>query len=291
MNGRFERGAIAPMARALCKTLRFLLPGIAPLLLAGCMEIETVVRVNPDGSGTITERRVMSNEIMDMMREMAPAGEPVEFYNEQELRDAATGFGEGVTYVSAENVETDFGKGYTAHYAFTDVNRIRIGQDPGDKMPDGGMTEGGETPDEGDFTTFTMQPGNPATLVIHWPVDKNGAESVVIAGEVSADEPAAQQSPEEQEAAMEMMKMAFKDMRMSMHVEVAGQVVDSNATHLDGNRVTLVDFAFAELLDSEEAMKTMASSNNQNLADMKELMALIPGLKMELEPEISIVFE
>jgi hypothetical protein len=289
MKNRFGWGLIASMARAGHKVLGILLLGIAPLILAGCMEIETVVRVNPDGSGTITERLVMSNEIIEMMAGMAPEGQPVELFNEQELRDAAPGYGEGVTYASAENVETEFGKGYEASYAFTDINKIRVGQDPGEKMPGAGGME--EEAEDGDFTTFTMQPGDPAQLVIHWPVDQNKPETVQTTEEVAVEENTAEQSAEEQEAAMEMMQMAFKDMRMSMHVEVAGQVVDSNATHLNGNRVTLVEIAFADFLDSEEAMKTMASNNDQTVADMKEMMALIPGLKMEIESEVSVLFE
>lgn len=289
MNERFGRGAVASMAKARGKTLGILLLGIATLAVAGCMEIETVVRVKPDGSGTITERLVMSNEIVDMMKEMAPDGQPAELYNEQELRDAAPGYGEGVTYVSAKDVETEFGKGYEASYAFADINKIRVGQDPGDKMPGDGPVEGED--DAGDFTTFTMQPDSPAELVIHWPVDKAESKSVETSETASTDETPVEQSAEEQEAAMEMMKMAFKDMRMSMHVEVAGSVVDSNATHLNGSRVTLVDIAFAEFLNSEEAMTKMVSNSEQSVADMKEMMALIPGLKMEIEPEVTVRFE
>ena len=118
MNDCFGWGAVASMAKACGRTLGVLLLGIATLAIAGCMEIETVVRVKPDGSGTITERLVMSNEIVDMMKEMAPEGQPAELYNEQELRDAAPSYGESVTYVSAKDVETEFGKGYEASYAF-----------------------------------------------------------------------------------------------------------------------------------------------------------------------------
>ncbi len=289
MNERFGRGAVASMAKACGKTLGILLLGIATLAVAGCMEIETVVRVQPDGSGTITERLVMSNEIVEMMNEMAPEGQPAELYNEQELRDAAPGYGEGVTYVSAKDIETEFGKGYEASYAFADINKIHVGQDPGDKMPGDGPVEGED--DAGDFTTFTMQPGSPTELVIHWPVNEAKSKSVETTETASTEEAPVEQSAEEQEAAMEMMKMAFKDMRMSMHVEVAGSVVDSNATHLNGSRVTLVDIAFAEFLNSEEAMTKMASNSEQSVADMKEMMALIPGLKMEIEPEVTVRFE
>ncbi len=291
MSDNFGWGIVAPMARAGRKALGVLLLGIVALAVAGCMEIETVVRVNPDGSGTITERIVMSNEIVEMMKGMAPEGQSAELFNEQELRDAAPGYGEGVSYVSAENVESEFGSGYEVRYAFADVNRIRVGQDPGDKMPGDETMEGEETADEGDFTTFTMRPGSPAELVIHWPVDEDETGSLTATETASTSETSAEQTTEQQEAAMEMMKMAFQDMRMSLHVEVAGQVVDSNATHLDGNRVTLVDIAFAEFLESEEVMQAMASNDDQSVADMKEMMALIPGLKMEIEPEVSVLFE
>ncbi len=289
MNDCFGWGAVASMAKACGRTLGVLLLGIATLAIAGCMEIETVVRVKPDGSGTITERLVMSNEIVDMMKEMAPEGQPAELYNEQELRDAAPGYGEGVTFVSVKDVETEFGKGHETSYAFTDVNKIRVGQDPGEKMPGAEPVEGED--DAGDFTTFTMQPGSPGELVIHWPVDEAKSKSVETTETASTNETPVEQSAEEQEAAMEMMKMAFKDMRMSMHVEVAGSVVDSNATHLNGSRVTLVEIAFADFLDSEKAMTAMASNSDQTVADMKEMMALVPGLKMEIEPEVTVRFE
>lgn len=38
-------------------------------------------------------------------------------------------------------------------------------------------------------------------------------------------------------------------------------------------------------------MTVMASKSGQTVAGMKELMRLIPGLKMEVEPEVSVQFE
>jgi hypothetical protein len=128
-------------------------------------------------------------------------------------------------------------------------------------------------------------------LVIHWPVDKESSTETQTAEAPSNDGAAAEPSPEQQEAAMEMMKMAFRDMRMAMHVEVAGQVVGSNATHLDGNRVTLVEIAFADFLENDEALRSFAANESQNVADVKKLMALLPGLRLEIEPEVSVLFQ
>lgn len=284
MNDCFKRGSIAMIAAASRKALSILLLIIAPLLIAGCLEIETVVHVNRDGSGTITERLVMSKEFVETMQEMAPEGTLADLYNEQELRDATRGYGNGVTYVSAVNVETEFGKGYEATYAFTDVNNIRVGKKPGRKAND--ETETGT----GGFTTFSMYPGNPTQLLIHWPVSENRSDNTEADETVAEDRAFSEQTPEQREAAMAMMQATFKEMRISMHVEVAGQIINSNATHLRNNRVTLVDIAFAEFLNSAEAMEAMATDKEPTVADMKEMLTLIPGLKMEIEPEINVHF-
>ena len=264
--------------------------GIAALALSGCMDMETVVRVEADGSGTISDRIVMSNEIFEMIKGMAPEGQEVPLINEEELRAAAYSYGEGVTFLSAEGIETDTGKGYIAHYAFADINLIRVGQDPEDKMPGGGTGAAGAG-EEGKFTAFSMQPGRPANLTIHWPVEEGERESRQEWEAAEVEETGTAQTSEQQQAAMAMMKTAFMDLRMAMHVEVAGEVFETNATHLNGSRITLVDIAFAEFLQNEEALMAMAAQSEQSVAGMKEMMALIPGLKLEIEPEVSILFE
>ncbi len=261
--------------------------GMAALALSGCMDMETVVRVEADRSGRISDRIVMSNEIFEMIKGMTPEGQEVPLVNEEELRAAAHSYGEGVTFLSAEGIETDTGKGYIAHYAFADINLIRVGQDPEDKMPGGGAGAG----EEGKFTTFSMLPGRPASLTIHWPVEEGERESGQEWETAEAEESGTAQTPEQQQAAMAMMKTAFMDLRIAMHVEVAGEVFETNATHLNGSRITLVDIAFAEFLQNEEALMAMAAKSEQSVAGIKEMMALIPGLKLEIEPEVSILFE
>jgi hypothetical protein len=266
-----------------------LLTALAPLALAGCMDMETVVHVDEDGSGTITERLVMSNEIVAMIAEMTPEGQPVWLYNEEELRAKAANYGHGVRFFSAEPVKTDFGQGYVVRYDFADINRIRVGQEPSETMPG----SNGTIIDDGgvDFATFSMEPGNPAQLIIHWPVDHHESRSTDLADMSEGQDQTVEPSPEQQAAAMEMMKAAFKDMHLSLKVEVAGQIVETNATHLDGSRVTLVDISFADFLNSEEALREMALGESKTIADIKDLTSLIPGLKLEIEPEVSVLFE
>lgn len=54
---------------------------------------------------------------------------------------------------------------------------------------------------------------------------------------------------------MEMMKMAVRDMRVAMHVEMAGEIVETNAKHPAGRRVTLMDIDFGALLSDETSCR------------------------------------
>ena len=70
--------------------------------------------------------------------------------------------------------------------------------------------------------------------------------------------------------------------------QVAGEILDTNATHRQGSRVTLMEFDFGEILSNAEALQAMAVNKPGSVADMKEIMQLIPGLRMEIEPEVAV---
>ena len=46
------------------KLFRFCLLGVMLVSLAGCFQVSTVVRVNPDGSGSVEERVLLSRKVM-----------------------------------------------------------------------------------------------------------------------------------------------------------------------------------------------------------------------------------
>lgn len=256
------------------------------VVLPGCLQIETVVRVETDGSGTITENFMMSGEVIGMLASMAPEGEKFNILDQPQLEADAAKYGEGVSLVSAEPRESDFGQGYTAVYAFSDINAVRLNQDPGAKIPDNqAQPAEGEEPS---FITFAMQGSDPSELVVNWPVEEPDP-SADAAGTQTASETGPQEEPDAQ--AMEMMKGFFKDMRMAMHVEVGGTIVETNAAHQDGSKVILLDMAFGELIADEAALKTMMMEEPKTVAEMKEMAASLPGLKMEFEPVVSIKFE
>ena len=69
--------------------------------LSGCLEVEQVINLKKDGSGTIVEEIVMGAQIVAMM-EGLPAGAGAEnpfadLYNVENYKAKAAGFGKGVT--------------------------------------------------------------------------------------------------------------------------------------------------------------------------------------------------
>ncbi len=268
--------------------LKLTLLALASVLIAGCLQVERIVQVNADGSGVLIERMVLGNEIIDMMAGMQPEGETFNIRDNRKLSGNAAKYGDSVRFLSATDLVTDFGRGYEARYAFDDINLLRIPQNVEDSIP-GDSAARDDSPDgKTNYTTFTLRRTNPVGLVIHWPVNESGPG--VAAEDSTAENSDATSTPEQEQMAMEMMKMALEDMRMAMHVEVMGEIVDTNATHINGTRVTLIDIDFGAFLSNEAALEAMAAKKLDSVADMKEMMKLIPGLKLEIEPLVAILF-
>ena len=88
------------------KHFRLVITVVAIFFLAGCFQVSTVVRVNPDGSGTVVETMLLSKKMIAKMNEMMQgfAGEsgakpePIDMFEPAKLKAQAAGMGEGVTY-------------------------------------------------------------------------------------------------------------------------------------------------------------------------------------------------
>ena len=129
------------------KTLSLAAAAVICTLATGCINAVTTIRVKPDGSGTIEQTVAMKAEAAEQFAQMAAgfggaakagakAGPP-ELFSEQEMKDAATKYGEGVTFVSSKPVKTAEYVGRVATYSFTDITKVRISEKP--PTPKGGM--------------------------------------------------------------------------------------------------------------------------------------------------------
>ncbi len=262
----------------------------AIFLLAGCFQASTVVRVNPDGSGTVVESMLLSKKMIARMNEMmqgfagnSGAGpEPIELFEPAKLKARAAGMGEGVSYISGEKTETAEFSGYTATYAFREINELRLNQQSGESAVGKGGQKAPSLP-----LIFHFSKGSPATLTVEQPGDKNPVKAVEGSQE-NAESPRTASVISDEEA--KQLAEMFMGMKMALAVEVNGSIVETNATHRDGSRITIIDFDLSKFGSSLPQLEKLKLLKGSSAADVKELMKDFPGMKIDLNDRLKVVF-
>ena len=285
------------------KSLRSLALALVALLgITGCLQVEKIVKLNPDGSGTIEETVVISKAFAEEMKQItsglgalggekpATGAHPPAFniMDEKKLKEAAGKMGEGVTFVSAKPITTATGEGFTAVYAFTDIRKINVSKDMNDSMPKSGgpgLEMKPKTDKKEEPITFEFTKGAPSSLTIKLPppdlTAKKSAEK--------KDEPAEAAGGEEM-AAM-MAQQMFKDMKMTVAVEVAGKVAQTNAAHVAGSRVTLMEMDFNKVLANPGKFKALVKAQPKSLGEAEAQLKGVDGIKIETQPKVTVKFQ
>ena len=257
-----------------------------PLIFSGCIKVDTKVKVNKDGSGIIEETVLMSSAVTEMMSQFMSSfqdstGTPEEFslFKEDELKDKASELGENVKYVSGEKIKQDGWEGYKAIYSFDDLNTIRMEPDPDEKVSTG--MEGEENKEE-EYYTFKFIPGDIAEVIIDRP-------------DIEADIDTEEETKEESESGNEGMNEQFikmmDGMKISISIELQGDIVETNASYVNGSEVTLLGIDFSELLKNKESLEKLKKHPPKNLDDMNDLVKNVPGMKLEMKKPITIKFK
>ena len=275
------------------KTLIKILPILFVILsLTGCIDVQYKMNLKSDGSGTIVETVYMNTAMVQMIKGfMAMSGdstkqEEFSLLDEVELRNEAIELGEGVKYVSGEELKDNGREGYRAIYEFEDVNKIKMDQDISDKAPSmGGENE--ETPE--DDITFKFTKGNPATLIIFMP--KEDEESEFEDDSAVEEEVEEEFEEEDVEEWTEEMKTMMKDFRISIQIDIDGDLVETNATYVDGSTITIMEMSFNELLKDPEQFKKLKNLDDTSYEETKELLKDIPGIKFETNEKVKVVFD
>jgi len=106
---------------------------LAAALCTGCIRSATLIKVKADGTGTVEQTMLVNLGLMKGMLN-GMGGQSTQTpgtMSEADMKRAAARMGEGVTFVSATPVKADDGfEGATAIFAFTDVTKLRVDQDP-----------------------------------------------------------------------------------------------------------------------------------------------------------------
>jgi len=261
----------------------------------GCISIDSVIKVKPDGSGTMEQTMLINSSSMSMMSMMGggenkdakPNLDPATIFSKEKLAAEAANLGEGVTFVSSEPAAQGEMKGVKAVYAFTDFNKLRVSTALPD-MEDGGTKVSGKG--EALPIRFTRSGGS-SMLTMNLLEELAKADAKAAAkGEGKADDKT--EKPEMPKEMMAMLAPMFKDMRVAIAVEPVGTLVRTNATHVQGKRVTLFDVAFGELFADPAGLEKMEKlGSNPSLTEVKAALKGMKGIKINDVDKLEIEFK
>lgn len=260
--------------------------------LTGCFQIDQVITLLPDGSGTFEETFMISRKISASMAALTagldeqaetddtrkPDIKEQSFFKDAEIKKRAESLGSGVRFIRMERIVNKQFEGYKAIYSFNDINMLHIEQNnPG--MPKQEQVNG--TTAKG--IAFIFKPGKTAQLTVKQP--KKDAMTEVPLAEAAV--PAKKTSPEE----LAMMRQMFDGMRVVTTLVIKGQVLKSNATHRVGSAITLAELDFGRILDKPELLEKMAAMPPGDQAAAMEMLKVFPGMKIDMNNEVQVSFK
>ena len=262
------------------------------LVIAGCVDVETKIKVNKDGSGTIEETMLMSSEMVEMMKQFMSGfatdstnTQEFNLYNEEDLKNKASDYGDGVVFLSGKELKQDGREGYTAIYSFADLNKLKFDQNPDSKMPEG-IEAADQEPKQKEYITFKFNRDNGSEITINMPPasEENGkTDSNMDAENTNADSM--------NTADLTKLKTLLKDFNISLVVETDGEIKETNANYADKSSVTLFDLNFNLLLDDPKKLEALKKVNPGDMQGVKDLLKDVPGVKIETNNPVKIKFD
>lgn len=252
------------------------------IVVSGCINSTSLIRVKPDGSGTIEQTTLVNlATLKGLMGGMGAAADKGSsgVLNEAEFKRSAERM--GVRPVSLTPVKDGNFEGAKAIYAFDDISKVRVDQDP---------QVAGAT---GKFTSSSAS-SNP----IRFAMTKQGAASVLT---ISVDEKVAAEATSKAQAApsldkidpsmMQMIKTMFDGFHVLIDVEVDGTIVKTNADYVNGSRITLLEVDMEGVFADEDKLKALQSKikPGASLSELRPYLKDIKGVKVN-HPTVTIEY-
>lgn len=258
--------------------LRLALIASLALTLCGCINSASVVKVKPDGSGTIEQTILVNLAAIKGLMAGIGANQTKEsggVLNEAEFKRAAERM--GVRPVSLTPMKQGAFEGAQAVFAFDDISKIRLDQDPQLGRP--GRAASGNNP-----ITFAWQRQG-GTTVLTISVDEKAAaaatEKVQEAPSIDQVDP----------AMMQMIKTMFEGLRISVDLEVEGKIIKTNAEYVNGSRITLLELEAAGIFQDEAKLKALQSKirPGASISELRPFLKDINGVKIN-HPSLTIEY-
>ncbi len=263
------------------KLLLLLTSALATLVLPGCFQSETTVHLNKDGSGTLVEDTRLGAQMIAMFDQMAALGaetggaDPVaKMFSEDKAKTRAAELGEGVTFVKSEPVNAEGARGARTTYRFEDINQLKL--NTGDSMKNLSPMGAPAAAPKANPVTFSYTDG---TLTIRMPEpEKPAAPAADAAPKPDMDNPQAQA----------MVQQMLSDMKIGVKFVIEPGIEETNASHRDGNTITLVQMNMGKVVENPDNLKKLTSLDQENPVAAMEALKGIDGVTLETNREVTV---
>lgn len=253
------------------------------LLLPGCFTSRTIVWVATDGTGTVEQTVVYGNQKFSLSMDSTTNDVNSRDSKKPDFDEMASDMGPGVRFVSEEEITKENGHGYKALFRFDDISKLKLSMWPSEKSKsDSGSFSISAPVNKDDKVTFEFAPGSPATLILTMPPPKEQKKE---------GEKKKKQSKEEQQMSLMAMKMFLEGLKIYTAIEVQGTIVESDATFKSSYSVVLADIDFDKLMSDEKGFNKLTQAETASVEEQKKIMKKVPGIKVELNPRVTIKFK
>lgn len=252
---------------------------VAALALPSCLQNETTVTLNKDGSGTVVEETFLGAKMLEMMTQFAQPGQPdpvAEMFSEEKAKAKIAKMGEGVEYVKTEMIDADGKKGARTHYKFADINKLKVS--PSGAVDDMNKDAPGEEEKEDEKEkTVSFSYADGKLKVVTPPTDFKDMD---MGGE-GAENP-------EMEA---MMTEMMADMRLTLKLKAPGGIESSNATFTEGDTVTLFDVQVGKMFAQKDELKKIGETAKTDKEAAKAAFSKLDGIKIETKEDVTVTLK
>lgn len=252
--------------------IKFVILIVAMLFVfSGCMQVETVVNVDKNGSGTIDLKMVLSKKVAKSLQSMSGEntdGEIKNQFTEDSFNKIAKVYGDGVVLRSYKEVNNDDYIGGTGVFVFEDINNLKI-----TPMPEENQSKNG---DDSYYKFKYKKKGNKKYLTIITP-----------AGEEEETKSEEEKAKSWEQA--KLMKELLKNMYMSIKVNIDGKIVRANAKSVKKSEITLMAVDFNKILEDDKVFEGFITADNKTSA-MKSLDK-IDGIIYENKDKVEVVYK
>jgi hypothetical protein len=253
---------------------------LTALLLPGCLQSETTIHLQKDGSGTLVEQTTLGAQMLGMLPQMAAASggeakDPLaDMFSMEKANARAAALGDGVTVEKSTPFEAGGSKGASTTYRFADINKLKISAGDAIKSI---SPAGAAAPADSQQKpiTFAYTAG---TLTVAVPEPEKPAPT--------GDAPPA--APEENPQMEALVKQMLGDMKISMKLVIEPGIAETDATHRDANTITLAEIQMAKVIEKPESLKKLSSAPQDNPAAAMELLKNLDGVKIETKPKVTV---